>query len=224
MRIRNIFTMTNVLLLILVLVAATTTAMFIKIKINNEATSSIENEIVTLNEDRDNYKKLQIDYSPETVNEQIEKDDIDLRTSFSEFKLRINKVLDEVYNQTKTEEDYNRLEKLIQGDVGEEFTEKLLELAKPTLNQSGETLNQFDSLEKLEIKFGEYDITTHEVPCIVLAKYKSPKLEATSNSGDDKNLVLYGTDAFTLSFNTETEEIDFLDYQNIVKSEGDTDE
>lgn len=227
MQLKKIFTIENVLLLILIVVAATTTVMFIKMKINNEAVvSSIEKEIVSLNKEKENYETLKIEYNPETVNDQIEEDNIDITVSFTKLENRINEALNVVYNQTKTDADYDRLEGEIQSKLGEEFTEKILDLAKPTINQSGEKLNQFDSLDHLEIKFGEYNINTHEVACLVFVEYSSPTIKASEEerAKDAKDLVVHGTDAFTLLFNLETEEVSLTNYQNFIKSEDTTDE
>lgn len=220
-----IFSLLNILIAFLVIVAIAIAFLWIKSGSNDEE-ASLKKDISALQEDVDFYETAKEDYKPSDVNNKIAEDKINIKESFDKKKQDITKGVTQVYDKTKTQKDYDKLDELITPYLGDKFSERLIELNKPVVNESGKEQFPYDKLEDVNIAFGEYDIVNHTAECFVLVNYQSPEVGA-NNPGvkrKDKQAVIKGQDFFILNFNLEDDSLELVNYQQNAKSEAMSDE
>lgn len=222
---KTILSLGNILIFFLVIIAIVVTVLWVKSD-SNIKKESLKKEITDLQEDIDFYKAAKENYTPSEINKKITEDKINIKESFDKKEKDITKGITQVYDKTKTEEDHDKLEKSIKDDLGEQFTEKLVDLSKPIVNESGGSQSPYDQLEDISIAFGEYDIVEHTAKCFVLVTYKSSEFGA-NNSGverEEKEVQIGGQDFFILDYNLEDDTLKLFDYQQNEKSEVTSDE
>ena len=217
---KPILSLSNILVFLLVIIAVVITVFWIKSNTNPEK-RSIEKEVSDLQDDIEFYETSQKTYTPSEVNKKISKDQINVKESFDKKEKDIKKGITQVYDKTKTEEDYNKLEDAIKDDLGEQFTEKLINLSKPIVSESGDEQLPYEKLEDVSVAFGEYDIAEHTAKTFVLVTYKSSEIGA-NNPGverEDKQVQVGGQDFFILDYNLENDSLSLSDYQQNQNSE-----
>lgn len=187
----------------------------------NENKEDLEKDILSLEEDVEYYVKMQEEYTPSKVNENIASDSINIKEKFDKKKREIEKGVTQVYAETKTEADYEKLKESITPILGEQFANKLIELDKPVVNDSGKAVFPYDKLKDVQIAFGEYDVVDHTVELFVLVDYKSPKV-GSNNPGverEDRTAIITGKDFFILNYNLADDSLKLIEHQQEMNSE-----
>lgn len=190
---------------------------------NNHQKKELEKTIASMESDTDFYVTAKENYTVDEVVKEIEESNIDILEKTKSEKAKIEASLQRVYSQTKTKEAYDSLEKDIQKNLGESFSEILVKLAKPTLSQSGKGTFTYDEMTDSKIAFGKYDISTQSMQCYVLVDWVSPTLDATSSGikTESKQTKIKGQDFFILDYGLKEDSLKVLDYQHLVDSEVD---
>lgn len=215
----------NVLIAFLVVVAGIVLFLWVSSS-NNEKKGDLEKDILSLEEDVQYYVTAKEEYTPSEVNRSIAEDNINIKEKFDQKKDEIQKGVTQVYDKTKTEEDYKNLADAISPVLGEQFANKLIELDEPVVNESGGATFPYDKLNDLKIAFGEYDIVNHTAEIFVLVDYQSPEIGA-NNPGverEDRTAVITGKDFFILDYNLADDSLQLVDHQQSMQSEVETDE
>lgn len=215
-----IISFSNILIAFLVVVAGIVVYLWFSSS-NNEQKEDLEQDILSLEEDVQYYVTAKEEYTPSEVNKGIAEDNINIKEKFDQKKDDIKKGVTQVYDETKTEEDYNKLADAISPVLGEQFANKLVELDKPIVNESGGATFPYDKLNDLKIAFGEYDIVTHTAEVFVLVDYQSQEIGA-NNPGverEDRTAVITGKDFFILDYNLADDSLRLVDHQQSLQSE-----
>lgn len=211
---RDALKLSNILIIILFIF--TVSIVFIWFKTSHNAkTDALEKDISDLHSDIEFYEESRESYTPEKVNEKINEDNIDVEKSFKDKKSDIKKGLKEVYENIDSVEDYEKLDGNINEYLGDEFSEKLIDISKPKISESGEEDLPYDSLDDVKIAFGEYDIVDHSARSYVLVDYKSSDIGA-NNPGverEDKQVKISGHDLFILNYDLEDDSLTLEDYK-----------
>ncbi|HLQ97027.1 MAG TPA: hypothetical protein VK108_11755 [Pseudogracilibacillus sp.] len=211
---RNILSLSNILILVLLVITISIAFIWFKSS-NNDKTEALEQDISDLQSDINFYEETQENYTPEKVNKKIDEDHIDVEKSFNDKESDIEKGVKEVYENIDSMEDYENLDESINEYLGDDFTEKLTDISKPKVSESGEEDLPYDSLEDLKIAFGEYDIVNHTAKSFVLVDYKSSEIGA-NNPGierDDKQVKIGGQDLFILNYDLENDSLELEDFK-----------
>lgn len=220
-----IISLGNVLIVFLVIVAGIVVFLWSSSS-QNERKEDLEKDILSLEEDVQYYVNAQKEYTPNELNKSIAEDNINIKEKFDKKKEEIQKGVTQVYDQTKTEEDYNKLSESISPLLGEQFANKLIELDKPVVNDSGKAEFPYDKLNDLKIAFGEYDIVNHTTEMFVLVDYQSPEI-GSNNPGverEDRTAVITGKDFFILDYNLADDSLRLVGHQQEMQSEVRSDE
>lgn len=185
---------------------------------NSPEKKSLENEVIDLKSDISSYKDEKENYTVDKVNEKITSDEINVSEQISKKKSDIEKAITQVYEGTKTEDEYNKLSEVLPPMIGDEFGALLMELDKPRLNQSGKAQLAYDKLLDLNIAFGEYDVNSNQVDCYVLVNYQSPIVESNvSGTKDEKLSRIQGQDFFIFSYSLKEDSIHSIQHQRNIE-------
>lgn len=153
----------------------------------------------------------------QAINEEIKQDNIDINKKLNEVESKLNQGFTAVYSQTKSEDDYNKLKDTLPNLVGESLSDKLLEIDKPVLNQSGKGQVAFDNLDNLEIDFGKYDTDKKKLDGVIVADYTTPKISTASAGEKETDSVQKGQNLFKVTVDLEKDSIQLNDYANQIK-------
>lgn len=220
-----IISLGNVLIAFLVVVAGIVVFLWVSSS-QNERKADLEKDILSLEEDARYYLMAKEEYTPSELNKSIAEDKINIKEKFDQKKEEIQKVATKVYDETKTEKDYNKLKDELPPILGEQLTDKLIELAQPVVNDSGTAAFPYGKMTDLKIAFGEYNIVDHTAKIFVLVDYQSPKI-GSNNPGvkrEDRTAVITGKDFFILDYNLTDDSLRLVDHQQQLKSEVKADE
>lgn len=152
------------------------------------------------------YKKETKELSPNDVLNVLRKENINVTTSLDEITKNIKEAVNLTYSQTKTEKDYKQLSSKLPKLVGKSLSYTLIQLDKPTLNQSGRKSFPYGSTTDVLVTFGKYNYKTIEVPVYLVVDYKTPPL-----AGSGKEIS--GQDLYTLTYNLKTKELGVVDHE-----------
>lgn len=151
------------------------------------------------------YDNLSKKMTTQSILDELIKDDINVTDSLTQASDNINKAIDLVYNKTRSEEDYNQLSKKLPKLVGKSMSDKLLEISKPSTDQSGKHQAIFEKTDNVLVTFGKYDYKTTVVPVYVAVDYEIPTTHS-KNSNDSSNIK--GEDLYILTYNLKTKKLD----------------
>lgn len=173
-----------------------------KIRNTKRQTAEIESEIVSTN--------------VETINEKVIKDNVNIETELNEMTNDVKQTFNQVYN----EKDFS-----LPKNYDSNFSEIIKKISEPTINQSGGTQRYFEKLEGELVAYGKYDISTNEIPTIVLVSYVSPEINKQVTGGKEKQegskVTVKGKDFYELTENLKTKQVELLFYKNVLDgSEG----
>lgn len=132
----------------------------------------------------------------------IKKQGINLDQEKANLSNQINQGLQMAYSQTHNDQDYANLEKKLPSLVGKALSNKILASDVATVSQNGK-LYPYAKLVDQHIAFGNYDLTTHEMPVEITIHY-------LSNLGNNKTSDAYGY--FTATFNAKTKTLSNVNY------------
>lgn len=182
---------------------------------NNSEIKELGNEVTQLQKSINFYESETDGLSIDSVNSKIIDDGLDVKQLIGDKKIKISDGISKVYNETKTEEDYKKLQEELPSIVGESLSNLLIELASPKLNQTGNKAFPYGKLLNATITYGKYEVETNIIPCFILVDYQSPAINATSTGikTEEKEAFIQGKDFFILNYNLKDDEIAVVDYQ-----------
>lgn len=159
------------------------------------------------------YKRMSKNLSVQKVLDTLTKQNINVEKDIRNVSNKLNTGLDMVYNKTKNEHDYNRLKKSLPRYLGNDLSDKLLELDKPTTSQSGKTAVAYDHADDILVTFGKYDYRSTSVPVYLVVDYKTPMTQTSSvNNKNSKPEQLTGQDLFICNYDLKTKELTLDNY------------
>lgn len=162
----------------------------------------------------DKYNRLSNNLSTQKILDKIVDQNINVQNSLNDVSKKLNTGIDLVYNKTKNEQDYQHLKSSLPKLVGKELSDKLLELDKPSINQSGKSTVAYGKAEDTVIAFGRYNYKSTTVPIYIAVDYKTPTI-ATSGSAmdkDDKAMQLSGQDLFVCNYDLSSKKLTLTSY------------
>lgn len=162
----------------------------------------------------DKYNRMAKNLSVQKILDKIIDQNINVQTNLNNASNKIHEGIDIVYNKTKNEKDYQKLQSELPKLVGNELASKLLELDKPALNQSGKSTVTYDKADEILITFGRYDYKSTSVPIYIVVDYKSPMVN-TANSiwdKDSKPAQYSGQDLFICSYDLARHKLGLSQY------------
>lgn len=170
---------------------------------NNKLRSENQGYIVKIKD----YKSKITTLSVDQVLDKLKKSNVNVQTSLEKENKNIRKAIDLTYNQTKSEKDYKNLSKELPALVGKEFSDKLIELNKPVVNQSGKKTFQFGQTTDVLITYGKYNYKSIEIPVYVVVNYLSPTIPGSNKklSGEDLYILTYNLKNKNLKLNRHLE-------------------
>lgn len=188
---------------------------------NNSQKRELEKNISEMNDDIKFYEEAIKNYTEDEITKEITEANINVSEETKKEKEVIETSLKKVYSDTKTKEEYDSLEDKIKENLGISFSNVLLKISEPTLNQSGEASFPYDEMTDSKIAFGNYDISSQSMECYVLVYWKSPVLDATNTGvkSDSKEARVTGKDFFILDYYLADNTLEVIDYQHTVDSE-----
>lgn len=151
------------------------------------------------------YSHLSKKMTTQSILDELTKDDINVTDSLTKTSDNIKKAIDLVYNKTKSDEDYNQLAKKLPKLVGQSMSDKLIEISKPSTDQTGNKQAIFEKTDNVLVTFGKYDYKTTVVPVYVAVDYEIPTTHS-KNSNDTSNIK--GEDLYILTYNLKTKKLD----------------
>lgn len=192
---------------------------------NNQSMKSTEKNIASMQDDIDFYKSEQKRYTAQSLTKQIKDDDIDVSAKKKVEKERIISGLQNVYNDVKSQDDYDKLKNDGEKNLGSELSDVLVELDKPTVNQSGKPAFAYDHMVESKVAFGKYNVDKHTMKCYVLVDWKSPTLDSTITGvkADETKTTLTGTDMFELDYHLDDDSLHVDDYSHHINEQGNDD-
>lgn len=132
----------------------------------------------------------------------IKKQRINLDQDKADLSNRISQGLDMAYSHTHNDQDYASLKKKLPSLVGKALSSKILESDMAVTSQNG-TLYPYVKLVDHQIAFGNYDLTTHQMPVVITIHY-------LSNLGNGKTSDAYGY--YTATYNAKTKQLSNVNY------------
>lgn len=212
-------TVSNILIIVLVLVAILTATL------GYMASSASTNENVSKEVDRlktstKNYRESTKTLTTDDIDTEITSSNIDVQAKLEKKKADIEKGIQKVYSETKTQQGYERLKNELPLLVGESFSNKLIELDQPSVSEAG-THFPFDKLKNVKVFFSEYDLANQSADCYVLVNYES-KANATTTGVESakKETNISGQDFFILRYNLSDNSLNYQDYQRNIANGG----
>lgn len=194
---------------------------------NNQRITSMEKNIASMQDDIDFYKSEQKQYTDKSITKKIKDDNINVPEKTKAEKEKITSGLQNVYNNVKTQGDYDKLKNDGEKNLGSELSEVLVKLDKPTMNQSGKPAFTYDQLTDSKVAFGKYNVDKHTMKCYVMVAWKSPTLSSTNTGvkADETKTTLTGTDMFVLNYHLNDDSLHVVDYSHKINDKGaDSDE
>lgn len=188
----GILVVLNVLLGIAVIKEAPNHAKSIAIQQQYDATMAQVNQL----------EKDSKDMNTTQVKKAIKKQDINLDQDKADLSNKISQGLDMAYSHTHNDQDYTNLKKTLPNLVGKALSSKILESDMAMMSQNGK-LYPYVKLVDHQIAFGNYDLTTHQMPVVITIHY-------LSNLGNGKTSDAYGY--YTATYNAKTKQLSDVNY------------
>lgn len=193
----------------MVVLAVIFTYLFFSSRPSNETNTNLSEIVQNLKKEKKLLKKERKDYTTKSVLKSIEQNSEDIGMIKKDQQDRIKEALNLVYNSTKTEQEYESLKTDLPRLIGDSFSDELIKLDKPTLNETGKAMLTYGKMNEYKIAFGEYDLSKEEIPMTVIVNYQSPQLSGEKK--DDKENVIKGQDIFNLKYDMKAQELELLD-------------
>lgn len=132
----------------------------------------------------------------------IKKQGINLDQDKTDLTNKISQGLNIAYSHTHNDQDYTNLKKELPNLVGKALSSKILESDMATTGQNG-TLYPYVKLVDHQIAFGNYNLTTHQMPVVITIHY-------LSNLGNGKTSDAYGY--YTATYDAKTKQLLNVNY------------
>lgn len=205
--------------IIMAVMAALSFVLYSSSKMDNEKNTILAAKVHKLQADKAYYQGAIKNYNAKKINTKIRQDNINLDEKTAQTRDRIKQGITMAYNDTKTQADYDRLKTELKPLLGPSFTDKILDLDKPTVSQSGKAQFAFGKLNSVRVAFSQYDFSDNNVAVYVTVNYSSPEIDATNTGdvGSKKSVVNNGQDIFALNYNAKKDTLELKNYQKGVQ-------
>lgn len=169
---KNLNGLQKTLLIILLVVTCLTGFLAYRSNVVSERNKQVAEAKITANKaELITLKNERASLSKDTIYQKIEKDKVNVSKQKQIATDNVNDSMKLVFDQTKSKKDYEVLKDKLPEKVGKQFTKPLLQVAKPSLSQSGVDKPNFDGLDYSIVSMGNYNYKTNEVPMTVVVSY-----------------------------------------------------
>lgn len=218
---KQIFTLVNLMLVFMLLVSILIGLVWYKSSAGNEQSKDLEKKYETTQNKIAELGKNKAALTPSAINQKISEDNIHVEESLRNFETSITEGFVMAYNEVKSEEDYEALKEDLPGLLGESVSDRILELDKPIVNQTGQAQVFYDRLDNLKIGFGEYDSDSNSVEGVIIADFST---KITQSSTSENQSFLKGQDYFKIRVDLMDDDIKLLEHQQVFKERGQSNE
>lgn len=189
-------------------------SVFLFTSANNQKTVDAEKEIKANQIEVSKIQNESKSYTVDKVLANMKDQQIDVTSKINDLNSKIKTNVQNLY-KVASEQEYEAVKGDLTRNLGESFANKLIELDKPVVNQSGKAQFPYASADNVQIAYDQYNLKNRNMKVYVTVDYSTPEISTTVTGGsgnEEKSTVRHGQDFFELVFDNKTGNIELENY------------
>lgn len=183
---------------------------------NNAKAKTVKLDVKTTQRDIDRVHNNTKAYTVESVLAKMKSKQTNVNSEINELTSKIKTNIYELYS-VKTQVAYDDMQSKLKKDLGTTFADKLIELDKPNVSQSGIPQFTYAKASNVQVAYDKLDLDDDEMNVYVTVDYTTPEISTAGSGKEATTITNNGQDFFALTFNTKNKSLNLVEYKEGVK-------